>query len=157
MTATAAPPPGDDALAVELGRVAALADPVPDAWREVASASFAWMAIDAAPATLAYDSRSTRAGSASGAQLSGAAPREVRYAAGSLAVEVELDVGADKIRVLGRVVPGRRADVVALWPGGRREAASDGSGTFRFDELPRRPLCFHVAGGQPVKTGWIVP
>ena len=157
MTATAAPPPGDDALAAEVRRVAALADPVPDRWREVASASFAWMAVDAVPARLAYDSRSTRAGSAGGAQLSGAAPRELRYAAGSLAVEVELDVGADKIRALGRVVPGRRAEVVALWPGGEREATSDSGGTFRFDELPRGPLCFHVTGGQPVKTGWIVP
>jgi hypothetical protein len=58
--------------------------------------------------------------------------------------------------VLGRVVPGRSVDVVALWPEGRRETASDDRGTFRFDELPRRPLCVHVTGEHPVKTGWII-
>jgi hypothetical protein len=157
MTAAAAPLPSDDALDAELRRVAALADPVPDAWRDVARASFAWAAIDAAPAQLTYDSRSSRSERLGGGPLSGAAPRQLRYlAAGSLGVEVEIDVGADKLRLLGRLVPARVADVVALWPGGRREAASDPGGTFRFDELPRLPLCLQVCGEQPVKTGWIV-
>jgi hypothetical protein len=156
MTAAAAPPPGDDALDAELRRVAALADPVPDAWRDVARAGFAWATIDAAPAQLTYDSRSSRGERLGGGPLSGAA-RQLRYlASGPLGVEVEIDVGADKLRVLGRLVPARVAEVVALWPGGRREAVSDAGGTFRVDELPRLPLCLHVCGEQPVKTGWIV-
>jgi hypothetical protein len=156
MTDTAAQPPGHDALAAELRRVAVLADPVPESWRAVAAASFAWAAIDAVPAQLAYDSRSARGGRVGTAQLSGAAPRELRYAAGALAVELELDVGADKLRVLGHVVPARRAEVVALWPDGRSEATTDDAGAFRFDELPRRPLCLHVTGELPVRTGWII-
>jgi hypothetical protein len=157
MTAAAAPPPSDDALDAELRRVAALADPVPDHWHDVARAGFAWAAIDAAPAHLTYDSRSGRSGRLGGGPLSGAAPRELRFVAtGSLGVEVEIDVGADKLRVLGRLVPARIAEVVALWPGGRREAVSEPGGTFRFDELPRLPLCLHVCGEHSVKTGWIV-
>ena len=156
MTDTAATPPGHDALAADLRRVATLADPVPDSWLDVATASFAWAAIDAEPAQLAYDSRSARGGRVGSARASGAAPREVRYTAGSLTVELELDVGADKLRVLGRVLPPRRVDVVALWPEGRSQVVSDVGGAFRFDELPRRPLCLHVTGEPAVKTGWII-
>ena len=156
MTDTAASSPGDDALVAELRRVAALADPVPHRWHEAATSSFAWVAIDAVPAHLAYDSRSARGGRVGGALPSGSAPREVRYVAGPLAIELELDVGADKLRVLGRVTPSTRVDVVAAWPEGRREATSDDSGTFRFAELPRRPLSVYVAGAHAIKTGWIV-
>jgi hypothetical protein len=155
MTDTAATPPHLDALADELRRVAALADPVPESWRAAASNSFAWAAIDAVPAQLSYDSRAGRAGRIGGTPV-GATLREVVYSAGSLAVELELDVGADKLRLLGHVVPARRVDVVALWPEGRSETTSGDDGAFRFDELPRRPFCLHVLGDTPVKTGWVV-
>jgi hypothetical protein len=86
--------------------------------------------------------------------------RTVRFTAGAgpalVRVEVEVDVGADKIRVLGRVHPGRRAPVVAVAGSGRTVAEADAEGGFRFDELPRRPFCVLVGGPQPVKTGWIV-
>jgi hypothetical protein len=159
MTDAAALPPGDDALLAELRRVVATADPVPAGWGDAAMSSFAWMSIDALPAQLAYDSRSghrTNGGGGDGVPSPGAALRELRYTNASLAIELELDVGADKLRVLGRVAPARRAHVVALWPQGSDEAASDDSGTFRFDELPRRPLCVVVTGAHPVKTGWII-
>ncbi len=159
MTDTAAGTPGDDALLAELRRVAATADPVPAGWRETAMTSFAWTSIDAEPAQLTYDSRSEPhvATSIGGDEVSGRAgpAREVRYTRGSLAIGLELDVGADKVRVLGRLTPGRTAIVVALWPEGRAEATTDDGGTFRFDELPRRPLCVVVLGEAPVKTGWI--
>lgn len=158
MTETAAGPPGDDALLAELRRVAAVADAVPAAWRETAAASFAWTSIDAVPAQLTFDSHSPDAAATSGnAAVSGRAgtAREVRYTAGSLAVGLELDIGADKVRVVGRLAPARAVAVVALWSDGRAEATSDEGGRFRFDDLPRRPLCVVVLGEQPVKTGWI--
>jgi hypothetical protein len=157
MTDTAATPPGPDTLAAELRRVTALADPLPESWRAVAAASFAWAAIDAVPATLSYDSRTADIGRGGRAPLSGGAWREVVYSAGPLTVELGVDVGADKVRLLGRVVvPARRSAVVALWPEGRSETVSDDSGSFRFDELPRRPLCLHVTAEPPVKTGWVI-
>jgi hypothetical protein len=155
MTDTAATPPHLDALADELRRAAAVADPVPESWRAVASGSFVWAAIDAVPAQLSYDSRAASAGRVGGTPA-GAALREVVYSAGSLAVELELDVGADKVRLLGRLVPSRRVAVVALWPEGRSETVSSDDGAFRFDDLPRRPFCLHVLGDAPVKTGWVV-
>lgn len=157
MTDTAATPSGDDALETELRRVAAAADPVPGTWRTVAQRSFVWTAIDAAPARLAYDSRVARTGRAAGAPPAGAAPREVRWSAPGRTVEVELDVGADELRAVGRVIPATSAEVTAVWPEGRRRVQADDDGTFRVEDLPRRPLCFVVVGGeQAVKTGWVV-
>jgi hypothetical protein len=148
-------PPSHDALAADLHRALAAADPVPDAWRAAARASFAWAAVDAAPAPLVYDSRAALGGRV-GARALGPAPRELRFAAGSATVEVELDAGADKLRLVGRLAPGRATSVVAVWPGGSAEARSDDAGVFRLDELPRRPLCLHVPSAPAIKTAWIV-
>lgn len=156
MTDTAAPPPGNDALAAELHRVVGLADPVPDDWRAAAAGAFAWASIDAEPTRLEYDSRAVPAGRAVGGGPPAVATRAVRYVAGSAAIELELDVGADKVRVVGRVTPVRPVDVAVLWPEGRRDETTDEFGTFRVDDLPRRPLCVVVGGLQPVKSGWIV-
>ena len=156
MTETAAQPPDDDLLVDELRRVATLADPVPEAWRPMAEQSFGWASIEAVPAQLAYDSRAEAPGGDGRAHAAGTVPREVVYSAGALAIELELDVGADKVRLLGHVVPARSAAVRVLWPEGHAETTCDDSGAFRVDELPRRPLCVHVAADPPVKTGWVI-
>ncbi len=158
---------GDEHLAAEVARVVRVADPVPTAWKAAARATFAWTSIAGDTAQLAYDSLLTGADEGVAARrsgddgdgrapLSGSVPRQLRYSCGQLAVELDLDVGSDKLRVVGRVLPAAAVEVVAHWPGGRRETASDAAGGFRFDELPRRPLCFEVRGPAPVKTGWVV-
>jgi hypothetical protein len=157
MTDTAASTPADDVLVAELRRLAALADPVPGGWRDAATVGFAWASIPAAPAGMAYDSRAVPGIRVDAPGLSGSAVREVRYTAGDQAVELDLDMGADKLRLVGRVVPARQAEVAVIWPEGREEAPCDEGGSFRFDQLPRRPLCVVVAGDRPVKTGWIIP
>ena len=73
------------------------------------------------------------------------------------ALALELDVGADKLRLLGRIEPPGRAAVVLAWPEGRWDGESGDDGTFRVDELPRRPFCVVVDGARPVKSGWVVP
>jgi hypothetical protein len=156
MEHTAATAPGDDSLLADLHRVVAVGDPVPDDWRAAASSSFRWSSIDAEAAELAYDSISGRDRRIGGGHISGFALRELRYVAGARAIELELDVGDDKLRVLGRLIPARRADVVATWPEGRRVTTTDDDGAFRFDELPRRPLSVYVTGDHRVKTGWIL-
>jgi len=145
-----------DALAAELRRVVALADPVPDGWRAAAAGAYAWVATAAPAAHLAYDSRAEQAGEAGTAHGSGATLRTMRFGIGHLAVELELDVGADKVRITGRVRPARAVEIVAMWPEGRVATTSDSAGVYRFDELPRRPLCLHVTGEPAVKTGWVV-
>jgi hypothetical protein len=151
------PSPDHEALAAELGRVITLADPVPAAWRTAAGAAFGWTAIGGVPARLAYDSHLVGDAGDEGARPAGTVPRQVRYTSGMLAVELDLDIGADKLRVLGRVVPAARVELVAHWPGGQRAGVSDEDGAFRFDELPRRALCIAVGGDNPVKTGWVAP
>jgi hypothetical protein len=162
-TAASADPSADDAddlLVAELRRVAGVADPVPPGWTDAARGAFAWAAVPGASARLTYDSRTAASGGRGDVLLTGSASRTVRFTAGAgparVEVELELDIGADKVQVLGRVRPGRRANVVALSTGGRTIAHTDESGTFRVDELTRRPFCVLVDGPQPVKTGWIV-
>jgi hypothetical protein len=156
-TSSAAPPTDEDALEADLRRVAALADPVPAAWRAAAEASVMWLRVEGEPVELAYDSVSARDHSVGGVQIAGLAWRELRYEHGADGIELELDVGDERIRVLGRLRPGRSAEVAAVWPEGRRVAVADDGGQFYFDELPCRPLCFLVAGERPAKTGWIMP
>jgi hypothetical protein len=157
MTDTAAPWPRGDALGADLGRALGLVDPVPDAWRDAATAAFSWAAVDAAAARLEYDARGLRGRRAHDHGLPGTEVREVRYVAGGVAVALQLDLGADKLRLLGRIDPARRATLVLAWPEGRWDGESDDDGTFRADELPRRPFCVVVDGARPVKSGWIVP
>jgi hypothetical protein len=157
VTSSEAPPTDEDAFEADLRRIAAVADPVPASWRTAAEASAAWLRFDGEPGVLAYDSLAGRDQSTGGVQIAGLAWRELRYHYGDDAIELELDLGDDRVRVLGRLDPGRSADVAAVWPEGRRVAVADDGGRFHFDELPCRPLCFVVAGDHPVKTGWIVP
>lgn len=145
-----------DGLADELKRVLALADPVPDGWQAAAGGAYAWAAIDVPAACLVYDSRAVLGGRVGSGHVAGTTLRTMRFAVGPLAVELELDLGVDNLRVAGRVRPGRAVEVVALWPEGRVATTSDGEGLFHLDELPRRPLCLHVTGEPAVKTGWIV-
>jgi hypothetical protein len=162
-TAASADPTADDAddlLVAELRRVAGVADPVPPGWADAAHGAFAWATVPGVPARLTYDSRTAASSGRGDVLFAGPAQRTMRFTAGAgparAELELELDIGADKVRVLGRVRPGRRATVVALSTAGRTVAHADDSGTFRFDELPRRPFCVVIDGPQPLKTGWVV-
>src|SRR5262245_14240207 len=158
MSASPVPLPDDDLLDAELRRVAAVADPVPAAWRQAALDAVAWLALDGEPAALAYDSISSRERPLDGVRLTEVTMRELRYSVhGGQALDLELDVGVDKLRVLGQLVPARPAEVTVTWPGGQRVIQADERGVFHVDELPRGPLCFQVVGEEPTKTGWILP
>jgi hypothetical protein len=156
MTVTAGTPPADDALLSELRRAATVADPVPGDWPAAASVAFAWSALPEQPAKLAYDSLAGRDRRLGGMQVIGLVLREMRWVAGTRAVELEIDVAVDRVRIIGRATPGRSVAVEALWPEGRRSTETDETGMFRFDELPRRPVCLVVRGDAPFRTGWIL-
>lgn len=156
MSADTVPLPDDDLFEAELRRLAALADPVPDEWRAAAEAGAVWLALEGEPSELAYDSVSARERPLEGVRLAGVTMRELRWSSGHQSVDLELDVGVDRVRALGRLSPARRAEVTAAWPEGYRVVLADERGLFHLDELPRRPLCFLVAGEEPTKTGWIL-
>lgn len=152
------PSPDDEAVLRALREALAGADPLPDAWRRDALAGFDWLALDAEPADVAYDSiedvHRPLGGPLAG---DGAERRRVRFEARGVVVEVEVQVTADAVRLLGRVTPCGTTRVRAVTPGGEQVAAAGESGTFRFDELPREPVSLLVEGQRRVKTGWIVP
>lgn len=156
--ADAVPSPDDEAVLRALGEAMAGADPLPDAWRRDALAGFDWLTLDAEPAEVAYDSiedvHRPLGGPMAGA---GAERRRVRFEARGVAVEVEVQVTADAVRLLGRVTPCGTTRVRAVLPAGEQVAAAGEGGTFRFEELPRGPVSLLVEGRRRVKTGWIVP
>ena len=119
-------------------------------------ASFGWHRIDAEPAELVYDAASGRDPRLGGVQLAGGTLRELRYTAGARTLAVEVDVADDKVRVAGMVTPPVAVEVMVVWPEGLDTVTSGAAGDFRFDELPRRPLCLVVKGDAPAKTGWIL-
>jgi hypothetical protein len=150
------PLPDDDLVEADLRRLAVQADPVPAGWGVAARAAVAWLALDGEPAALAYDSVSGRERPLDGVRLQAVTMRELRYAVGERAIDLELDVGSDRLRVLGRLTPAREVEVTVTWPEGRCVVTSDDRGVFHVDELPRRPLCLLVTGDEPTKTGWIL-
>jgi hypothetical protein len=156
VSAGTVPLPDDDLVEAELRRLAGQADPVPAEWGDAARAAVAWLALEGEPALLAYDSVSGRERPLEGTRLTAVTMRELRYQVGDQAIDLELDVGSDAVRILGRLAPAREVEVTVTWPEGRRLVVSDDRGVFHLDELPRRPLCFLVAGEEPTKTGWVV-
>ena len=155
-----APAPDDEQLLSELHRAAALGDPVPDGWRATAREAFAWSAVGGEVARLVHDARSVRDGRVE-RRLIGSTQRTLRFrsgrGAGGPMVEIELDVGADKVRVTGRLRPPGPAMVVAMSRSGRVPAPAGPDGVFHVDELPRRPFCLLVTGEAVLKTEWVVP
>jgi hypothetical protein len=156
MTHTAAPLPTDDALLEELRRLAAAADPVPAGWWDDAGAAFGWHQIAAEPAALAYHALSGRDPGLGRVQLAGRVLRELRWTGAGREVAVEVDVGDERLRLVGTVSPAAVVQVTAVWPDGHENVTTGEQGRFTFDDLPRRPMCLVVGGDQPLKTCWIL-
>lgn len=160
--------PDDEALLRALADAVALADPVPADWEPAALGCVDWLALDTRLAEMAYDSLDDQgpAGTAHGTRGEGSERRRLRFGSDELAVEVELTVTPDAVRLAGRVLPAGRAGphrVRALLPqpadteSAAYTAEVGGGGRFRFDELPRGPVSLLLDGDPAVKTGWIVP
>ena len=151
-----------------LAEAVVAADPVPADWHRAALGCADWLALDARLAEMAYDSLDDHhpagtAHSGHSARQEGSERRRLRFGADDLAVEVEVNVTADAVRLAGRVVAtgpagsARRARVRALLPGDSHTTDVGDDGAFRFDELPHAPVSLLVEGEPGIKTGWIVP
>ena len=154
--------PDDEALLRALAGAVSLADPVPADWQRAALGCVDWLALDARLAEMAYDSLDDHR-PAGTTRPPGSERRRLRFGADELAVEVEVSVTGDAVRLAGRVVPAGPAGwtgrhrVRALLPEASQTAEVGDGGAFRFDELPHAPVSLLVDGDPPVKTGWIVP
>jgi DNA-directed RNA polymerase specialized sigma24 family protein len=155
---------GADAVAAELADLVASREPVPAGWSDAADVAFAWLVIDAGAAARVYDSvtgdgmqevHHVRFSARDSARdRDGARDRARERAAG---VELALDSNGDEVLLSGRLTTGRSDPVTVLWPGGERTVIADETGSFRVHGLPVAPLCVHVAGPDPLKTGWMLP
>lgn len=145
----------DAALLEELRQVVASTGPEPRVEDQAALRCTAWLASDAQLAELAYDSI-VGAGRPSSARGLASGHRALSYTIGARSVHLGLAVSADQVVLQGDVQPADRVPLMALTPGGQVETETRDDGTFRIDELPRRPLSVIVGGARPFKTGWIV-
>ena len=108
------PPTGrdDEALLAELGRVLAVADPIPEDARLAARLAIEWHTIDAELAALVHDSTIDEPALA----LRGAAaPRALTFESAQLTIEIETEpqdpsAGGD-LRLVGQLIPPQVAQI----------------------------------------------
>ncbi|MGH9279760.1 MAG: hypothetical protein ACRD12_16885 [Acidimicrobiales bacterium] len=145
----------DHDLPDDLHRVLALADPLPYDTLQSLRACFTRRSLDAELAELVYDSLlnapvGVRSGEA-GRQLSFQGPR----------VAVEMEVVAERQRVVGQLVPPQPSQVEVRHAGGSYVLHSDRVGRFVADEIPKGPVSFRCTGATGddpfvTVTDWIV-
>lgn len=147
----------DEALITELRGALDTLDPVPDHVIDAAKASFAWRRVDEALADLVADSATQPAGPARSAGDS-TEPRLLTFRGRGLTVEVEVTPLGDSRRLLGQLVPPRRAEVEVRWQGGCATSEADTIGLFSVSPVPAGPVsivCRPGAGQAQMVTSWI--
>jgi DNA-directed RNA polymerase specialized sigma24 family protein len=141
----------------ELQQLVMVTGAIPRAWEDAAAAAFAWVLLDVDLAELVYDSTVPAPAPEDRRRVVARPLRRVRFAAAGTGLELAVDTNDDEVLLTGRLAPARVAQVTARWPNGARAAGSGSDGAFRLDRLPVGPLCLHVDGAAPFKTGWIIP
>ena len=125
-------------------------DPVPCEVRAAARDAYSCRWVEAAVASLEFDSvlhRGARRGQ-----------RHLVFRGEGLTVEVEVAVDRS---LTGCLVPPTVTEVVLRWPGGSAPTCSDESGRFSLPRVPRGPATLRFPGRAeggpgPVGTEWIV-
>src|SRR5579859_1898320 len=127
----------DDELEAELRRLAAGREPVPGELLRAAVDAFAWRDFDAEIAELVYDSLLD----ADPASLvrGPSEQRLVSFAAGGMAIDVEVTGAGPGRQVLGQIAPPRRVMVDIRYPGDMVTVESDELGRFRSGPVPPGP------------------
>lgn len=152
------PQPSDDELAGWLAAAARRFDPVPEDVLAAARGSFAWRAVDAELAGLAYDSlvdEDQLPAVVRGANRS----RMLSFQAPDLTVEVEVDESGTRT-VTGQLVPAQPAHVELRHPGGVIAVRADDLGRFRATGVPAGPVSLLCRSARDpitlVETDWVV-
>jgi hypothetical protein len=136
-----AQPLSDEQLVAALGEALRAEDPVPPELLAAAKATWTWRTIDADLAELVADSALEGAavrGPAGAATATG--PRILTFAVGALTLVVEVAEQRDRRRLLGQIVPPRRADVELDHAAGTVTVAADELGRFRVEDFPTGPV-----------------
>lgn len=146
--------PDDDRLLALLGRALEQGDPVPASVRHAAVGAFTWRTIDAELAALVYDSGMEEVVGARSDQVT----RQLTFERDGLEIEVMV-VPEAGMRLIGQLVPPRRALVRLVSREGQSETTSDDLGRFRFESFVAGPARLQVspgAGEPPIETEWVI-
>jgi hypothetical protein len=144
---------GEERIIAVLQRGLEQSDPVPPDVTEFAKAALSWRTIDAELALLTYDSIDPATHTA---VRSTASARIVGFEAGDWMIDLEHDAGTSELR--GQIEPAQRVEVELHLTGAVLATETDDLGRFTFDGVEAGPvaLVIRAAGGETVKTEWIV-
>jgi hypothetical protein len=143
----------DDELIARLSRIAAQADPVPEALVAAASGAFGLRELDARVAELVRDS----AVGATASLVRGPGTRLLSFESGDIAVECEVTMRAGWRDVVGQFVGAIPAAVHLTTPGTVTDAPVDDQGRFRARDIPAGllRLRWSLADGTTLVTSWV--
>jgi hypothetical protein len=143
----------DDELIARLRRVAARADPVPEALLSAASTAFGLRELDARVAELVRDS----AVGASATAVRGLGARMLSFESADAVIECEVTARGSRRDVIGQLV-GAVAAAVQVQVAGTRtvDVPVDDQGRFSASDLPAGPLRLRcpLADGSTLTTSW---
>lgn len=144
-------PDADQELLELLARGLAADDPIPARTSESARAVFTWRTIDAELLEIGFDSAVDEL---TGVRGAGATVRAIRFAAGD--VEVEVDIEDDHID--GQVLGSEPTSIRLERPDGSAVSTlGDDLGRFEFDGVGQGPVRFRVeSGAESHVTQWFV-
>ncbi len=147
-------PPGaaDDELVVRLRRIAARADPVPEALLTAARESFGLRDLDARVAELVRDS----AVGATATAVRGPSARLLSFEAADAVIECQVTTRGARRDIIGQLV-GAVATVVHVQTGTESaDVLADEHGRFSVSDLPAGllRLCCSLADGTTLVTSW---
>jgi hypothetical protein len=143
----------DDQLVADLRRVAARADPVPEALLSAARAAFGLRELDARVAELVRDS----AVGASATAVRGPGARMLSFEAADTVIECEVTARGRRRDVIGQLVGAVAALLqVQVAGAGTVDVPVDGRGRFSVADLPAGPfrLRCSLADGSTLLTRW---
>ena len=147
------PDAADDELIARLRRVAAHADPVPEALLAAASAAFGLRELDVRVAELVRDS----AVGASATAVRGLGARMLSFEAADAVIECEVTARGPRRDVIGQLVGVVAAGVqVQVAGAGTVDLPVDDQGRFSASDLPAGPfrLRCSLADGSTLMTTW---
>ena len=147
------PDAADDGLITRLRRVAARADPVPEALLAAASAAFGLRELDVRVAELVRDS----AVGASATAVRGSGARMLSFEAADAVIECEVTARGPRRDVIGQLVGVVAAGVqVQVAGAGTVDLPVDDQGRFSASDLPAGPfrLRCSLADGSTLMTTW---
>lgn len=150
--------PDDEDLVVDLRRVLAQVDPIPEAVQLAARLAIEWRTLDAEMAALAHDSMLEDAALA---VRGDGGPRTLTFETPELTIEIETEAqstaAGDSIRLVGQLIPAQAAQITVAHGDELQATSADERGRFSAAGLAhgRLSLRCHLGDARLVETPWL--